>query len=68
MRFKGIHYVNEPVVFDMIFAVIRPFMKQKILDRVSILILNLYIHTMYMYIGKYTGRLELAFVDRVAAI
>lgn len=36
MRFKGIHYVNEPVIFDMIFAVIRPFMKQKILDRVSI--------------------------------
>ncbi|XP_060565183.1 alpha-tocopherol transfer protein-like isoform X1 [Ruditapes philippinarum] len=34
MRFKGIHYVNEPVIFDMIFAVIRPFMKQKILDRI----------------------------------
>ncbi|XP_053382425.1 alpha-tocopherol transfer protein-like isoform X3 [Mercenaria mercenaria] len=34
MRFKGIHYVNEPVVFDMVFAVIRPFMKQKILDRI----------------------------------
>ncbi|KAL4217917.1 hypothetical protein ACF0H5_022656 [Mactra antiquata] len=34
MRFKGIHYVNEPAVFDYVFAIIRPFMKQKILDRI----------------------------------
>lgn len=36
MRFKGIHYLNEPVIFDGIFAIMRPFMKEKILQRVSI--------------------------------
>lgn len=34
MRFKGIHYLNEPVIFDGIFAIMRPFMKEKILQRI----------------------------------
>lgn len=33
MRFKGMHYLNEPVIFDAIFAVVRPFMKEKLLQR-----------------------------------
>lgn len=33
MRFKGVHYLNEPVIFDGIFAIVRPFMKEKILQR-----------------------------------
>ena len=36
MRFKGIHYINEPSIFDMIFAIVKPFMKEKILNRVCI--------------------------------
>ena len=35
MRFKGVHYLNEPIIFDGIFAIVRPFMKEKILQRVS---------------------------------
>ena len=35
MRFKGVHYLNEPIIFDAIFAIVRPFMKEKILQRVS---------------------------------
>ncbi|XP_052762894.1 alpha-tocopherol transfer protein-like isoform X1 [Mya arenaria] len=34
MRFKGIHYLNEPAIFDYIFAIVRPFLKEKILSRV----------------------------------
>ncbi|XP_052239478.1 alpha-tocopherol transfer protein-like isoform X4 [Dreissena polymorpha] len=34
MRFKGIHYLNEPAVFDYIFAIMKPFLKEKILSRV----------------------------------
>ena len=40
MRFKGIHYLNEPIIFDAIFAIVRPFMKEKILQRVSRCIVN----------------------------
>ncbi|XP_064597382.1 alpha-tocopherol transfer protein-like [Liolophura sinensis] len=32
-RFKGLHYVNEPVVFKLIFSVIRPFLKEKTVQR-----------------------------------
>jgi len=42
MRFKGIHYINEPSVFDYIFAIVKPFMKEKILSRVRQLILSYY--------------------------
>ncbi|XP_076456649.1 alpha-tocopherol transfer protein-like [Babylonia areolata] len=34
-RFKGLHYVNEPTFFDVVFAVIKPFLKEKILKRIS---------------------------------
>ncbi|ESO83200.1 hypothetical protein LOTGIDRAFT_133798 [Lottia gigantea] len=32
-RIKSIHYVNEPVFFDVIFAIIKQFLKEKILKR-----------------------------------
>ncbi|KAK3602096.1 hypothetical protein CHS0354_029519 [Potamilus streckersoni] len=35
MRFKGVHYVHEPKIFDYIFALIKPFMKEKILSRIN---------------------------------
>ena len=34
-RFKGIHFYNVGVFFEMIMAFVRPFLKQKYLDRVS---------------------------------
>ncbi|KAL8558746.1 hypothetical protein ACOMHN_043690 [Nucella lapillus] len=33
-RFRGIHYVNEPTFFNMVFAVLKQFLKAKFLDRV----------------------------------
>ncbi|XP_061183887.1 alpha-tocopherol transfer protein-like [Saccostrea echinata] len=32
-RFKGIHYLNEPAVFDYIFAIVKQFMKEKTVNR-----------------------------------
>ncbi|XP_048727430.2 alpha-tocopherol transfer protein-like isoform X3 [Ostrea edulis] len=32
-RFKGIHYINEPAVFDYIFAIAKQFMKEKTVSR-----------------------------------
>ncbi|XP_045168285.2 alpha-tocopherol transfer protein-like [Mercenaria mercenaria] len=36
MRLKGVHYVNEPTVFDIVFAVARQFMRKKLLERVHV--------------------------------
>lgn len=36
VRFKGLHYLNEPTFFDVVFAIVKQFMKEKILRRVSI--------------------------------
>ena len=35
-RFKGIHYVHEPTFFDVVFAIVRQFLKEKMLKRVSL--------------------------------
>ncbi|XP_022291415.1 alpha-tocopherol transfer protein-like isoform X2 [Crassostrea virginica] len=32
-RFKGLHYLNEPAVFDYIFAIAKQFMKEKTVSR-----------------------------------
>ncbi|KAL5014872.1 hypothetical protein ScPMuIL_009142 [Solemya velum] len=32
-RFKGMHYVNQPTFFDYIFAIVRQFMKEKLVSR-----------------------------------
>ncbi|XP_014256582.1 clavesin-1-like [Cimex lectularius] len=34
LRFKGIHIVNQPLYFDALFAVVKPFLKDKIKQRV----------------------------------
>lgn len=33
-RFKGFHFVNEPAIFDMIYTFVKPFLNEKIRDRV----------------------------------
>ena len=35
-RFKGIHYVHEPTFFDVVFTIVRQFLKEKMLKRVSL--------------------------------
>lgn len=35
LRFKCIHFVNEPAVFDYLLALGRPFMSQETLDKVK---------------------------------
>lgn len=34
-RFKGMHFVNEPTFFDVVFAIVKQFMKEKFLNRVN---------------------------------
>lgn len=41
LRFKGFHVVNEPFYFDAVMTVLKPFLKDKIKKRVSLLILFL---------------------------
>ncbi|XP_077869426.1 alpha-tocopherol transfer protein-like [Saccoglossus kowalevskii] len=36
IRIKGMHYVNEPRLFDAVFAVVRPFLKEKLKNRIRI--------------------------------
>ncbi|KAK3087066.1 hypothetical protein FSP39_001176 [Pinctada imbricata] len=33
LRFKGLHYLNEPTIFDYIFSIVKPFMKEKTKNR-----------------------------------
>jgi len=37
VRIKNIHIVNQPYVFNMVFALFKPFLKEKLKNRVSIL-------------------------------
>ncbi|XP_054284633.1 clavesin-2-like isoform X2 [Macrosteles quadrilineatus] len=34
LRFKGFHVINQPFYFDAVFAVLRPFLKEKIRQRI----------------------------------
>nr|CAD7570263.1 unnamed protein product [Timema californicum] len=34
LRFKGFHVINEPFYFDAVFAVLKPFLKEKIRKRI----------------------------------
>jgi len=36
MRIKGLHVVNEPSIFGTIFAIVKPFLKEKTVQRVCI--------------------------------
>lgn len=38
MRLKAIHFVNEPAVFGALFAIVKPFLKEKLVKRVSLMI------------------------------
>ncbi len=40
LRFKGMHAVNEPSIIGMIFTIIKPFLKEKTLKRVSTAAVN----------------------------
>nr|KAG5698893.1 hypothetical protein BaRGS_006787 [Batillaria attramentaria] len=35
-RFKGIHFLNEPTFFDVVFTIIKQFMKEKMLKRLNV--------------------------------
>jgi len=37
MRLKALHLINEPSIFSLIFAVVRPFLKEKTVNRVCII-------------------------------
>jgi len=37
MRLKGLHFINEPSVFSLIFALVKPFLKEKTVKRVCII-------------------------------
>ena len=37
VRIKNIHIVNQPYIFNMVFALFKPFLKEKLKNRVSIL-------------------------------
>ena len=34
LRFKGMHAVHEPSIFGYIFAIVKPFLKEKMASRV----------------------------------
>ncbi|XP_060583034.1 alpha-tocopherol transfer protein-like [Ruditapes philippinarum] len=36
MRLKGVHYVNEPALFDVIFAIVQQFLRRKFLERIHV--------------------------------
>jgi len=38
MRLKGMHLINEPSVFSVIFAIVKPFLKEKTVQRVCIIL------------------------------
>ncbi|XP_076456647.1 alpha-tocopherol transfer protein-like isoform X2 [Babylonia areolata] len=36
LRFRGAHYVNEPTFFDALFAIGKPFLKEKFVKRINL--------------------------------
>ena len=41
MRLKAVHLVNEPSIFSTIFAIVKPFLKEKTVKRVCVISLCL---------------------------
>ncbi|GAB1610986.1 alpha-tocopherol transfer protein-like [Argonauta hians] len=33
VRLKGVHYIHEPSMFDVLFSLVRPFLKEKLVNR-----------------------------------
>jgi hypothetical protein len=48
MRLKAIHFVNEPAVFGAIFAIIKPFLKEKLVKRVCAVFLFFQIFWLFL--------------------
>ena len=46
LRFKGMHFINEPVIFNYVFMIFKPFMKSKMVARVGYLITALIIRAL----------------------
>jgi len=40
MRLKALHVVNEPSIFSTIFAILKPFLKEKTVNRVCLILLS----------------------------
>ena len=40
MRLKGLHFINEPWIFSSLFALVKPFLKEKTVNRVCIILLR----------------------------
>lgn len=40
LRIKNIHIVNQPYVFNMVFALFKPFLRAKLKERVSLYFVN----------------------------
>ncbi|KAB7501350.1 Alpha-tocopherol transfer protein-like, partial [Armadillidium nasatum] len=49
LRFKALHFVNEPSVFDWVFSLVKPFLSETIKGRVSA---NLYFLIHHMFIDS----------------
>lgn len=47
LRIKNIHIINQPYVFNMVFALFKPFLKEKLKNRVS---LNICIYTYQFFV------------------
>lgn len=64
-RIKGLHIVNEPSIFGTVFAVVKPFLKEKTVKRVCIyhLICILNVGRMFCFLGsKFKDTVVLTYV------
>ncbi|XP_078073210.1 alpha-tocopherol transfer protein [Mustelus asterias] len=48
LKVRGIHMINEPVLFDSVFAIIKPFLPEKIKERIHMHGSN-YRHSLFKY-------------------
>ncbi|XP_072323775.1 alpha-tocopherol transfer protein [Scyliorhinus torazame] len=48
LKVRGIHMINEPVLFDSVFAIIKPFLSEKIKERIHMHGTN-YQHSLFKY-------------------
>lgn len=58
VRIKNIHIVNQPYVFNMVFALFKPFLKEKLKTRVNIIMLTIML-TFYLLVYYVTNSVHL---------